>query len=110
MGVIIAHGVKLLGLLVLAASLQPSMRLRRPSVTLCAVEEASRRSDAGRSRRELLGAGVGAIATLAAPRPSFADGYGGNTTEFDAAAYFGIFSCEGWGQKRMPGSNSCMPK
>ena len=105
MGVIIAHGVKLLGLLVLAASLQPSMRLRRPSMTLCAVEEASRRSDAGRSRRELLGAGVGAIATLAAPRPSFADGYGGNTT-----AYFGIFSCEGWGQKRMPGSNSCMPK
>ena len=30
--------------------------------------------------------------------------------EFDAAAYFGIFSCEGWGQKRMPGSNTCMPK
>ena len=30
--------------------------------------------------------------------------------EFDAAAYFGIFSCEGWGQKRMPGSNTCVPK
>ena len=31
-------------------------------------------------------------------------------SEFDYAAYFGLFSCEGWGMKRKPGSNECIPK
>lgn len=88
-------------LLALAASLRPTAR---------APASAPARAHASAvGRRDLVAAGVGALASLTAA-PALADGYGGNATEFDAAAYFGIFSCEGWGQQRMPGSNSCMPK
>ena len=60
------------------------------------------------SRRHFAQAAAGSLVAAALPRAASA----ANETqpEFDAAAYFGIFSCEGWGQKRMPGSNTCMPK
>ena len=60
------------------------------------------------SRRQFAQAAASALVATALPRAASA----ANETqpEFDAAAYFGIFSCEGWGQKRMPGSNTCMPK
>ena len=61
------------------------------------------------SRRQFFSqAAASALVATAPPRAASA----ANETqpEFDAAAYFGIFSCEGWGQKRMPGSNTCMPK
>ena len=63
------------------------------------------------SRRQFAQAAASALVATALPQTASA----ANETqpaqpEFDAAAYFGIFSCEGWGQKRMPGSNTCMPK
>ena len=60
------------------------------------------------SRRQFAQAAASALVATALPQAARA----ANETqpEFDAAAYFGIFSCEGWGQKRMPGSNTCMPK
>ena len=63
------------------------------------------------SRRQFAHAAASALVATALPQTARA----ANETqpaqpEFDAAAYFGIFSCEGWGQKRMPGSNTCMPK
>ena len=60
------------------------------------------------SRRQFAQAAASSLVAAALPRAARA----ANETqpEFDAAAYFGIFSCEGWGQKRMPGSNTCMPK
>ena len=51
-----------------------------------------------------------AASSLVATAPRAASAANETQPEFDAAAYFGIFSCEGWGQKRMPGSNTCMPK
>ena len=51
-----------------------------------------------------------ASALVATALPQAARAANETQPEFDAAAYFGIFSCVGWGQKRMPGSNSCMPK
>jgi len=61
------------------------------------------------SRRQFF-AHAAAIPLVAAARPRAASAANETQPEFDAAAYFGIFSCEGWGQKRMPGSNTCMPK
>lgn len=63
-------------------------------------------------RRALIGTlGLGAAVVAAAPRVALADMFPeGNATEFDAGAYFGLFSCEGWGQKRLPGSNTCIAK
>ena len=63
------------------------------------------------SRRQFAQAAASALVATALPQTARA----ANETqpaqpEFDAAAYFGIFSCEGWGQKRMPGSNTCRPK
>ena len=60
------------------------------------------------SRRQFAHAAASALVATALPQTARA----ANETqpEFDAAAYFGIFSCEGWGQKRMPGSNTCVPK
>ena len=40
------------------------------------------------------------------PRPSEELAYSKDSKEF-AAQYFGIFSCEGQGLERIPGSNSC---
>ena len=51
-----------------------------------------------------------ASALVATALPRAASAANETQPEFDAAPYFGIFSCEGWGQKRMPGSNTCMPK
>ena len=61
------------------------------------------------SRRQFL-AQSAASALVATALPRAASAANETQPEFDAAAYFGIFSCEGWGQKRMPGSNTCMPK
>ena len=61
------------------------------------------------SRRQFF-AHAAAIPLVAAARPRAASAANETQPEFDAAAYFGIFSCEGWGQKRMPGSNTCVPK
>ena len=61
------------------------------------------------SRRQFF-AHAAAIPLVAAARPRAASAANETQPEFDAAAYFGIFSCEGWGQRRMPGSNTCMPK
>ena len=61
------------------------------------------------SRRQFF-AHAAAIPLVAAARPRAASAANETRPEFDAAAYFGIFSCEGWGQKRMPGSNTCVPK
>ena len=61
------------------------------------------------SRRHFL-AQSAASALVATALPQAARAANETQPEFDAAAYFGIFSCEGWGQKRMPGSNTCMPK
>ena len=60
------------------------------------------------SRRRFAQAAASSLVATVPPRAASA----ANETqpEFDAAAYFGIFSCEGWGQKRMPGSNTCVPK
>ena len=60
------------------------------------------------SRRQFAQAAASALVATALPRAASA--VNETQPEFDAAAYFGIFSCEGWGQKRMPGSNTCMPK
>ena len=61
------------------------------------------------SRRQFF-AHAAASSLVAAALPGAASAANETQPEFDAAAYFGIFSCEGWGQKRMPGSNTCMPK
>ena len=61
------------------------------------------------SRRQFF-AHAAASSLVAAALPRAASAANETQPEFDAAAYFGIFSCEGWGQKRMPGSNTCMPK
>ena len=60
------------------------------------------------SRRQFAQAAASSLVATALPQIARA----ANETqpEFDAVAYFGIFSCEGWGQKRMPGSNTCVPK
>ena len=58
------------------------------------------------SRRQFAQAAASALVATALPARAANE----TQPEFDAAAYFGIFSCEGWGQKRMPGSNTCMPK
>ena len=60
------------------------------------------------SRRQFAQAAASSL--VAAARPRAASAANETQPEFDAAAYFGIFSCEGWGQRRMPGSNTCMPK
>ena len=69
---------------------------------------ASPAASVDKSRRRFAHAAASSLVAAALPRAASA----ANETqpEFDAAAYFGIFSCEGWGQKRMPGSNTCMPK
>ena len=61
------------------------------------------------SRRQFL-AQAAASSLVATALPQIARAANETQPEFDAAAYFGIFSCEGWGQKRMPGSNTCVPK
>ena len=61
------------------------------------------------SRRQFF-AQAAASSLVAAALPQVARAANETQPEFDAAAYFGIFSCEGWGQKRMPGSNTCVPK
>ena len=69
---------------------------------------ASPAASVDKSRRRFAQAAASSLVATTLPRAVSA----ANETqpEFDAAAYFGIFSCEGWGQKRMPGSNTCMPK
>ena len=61
------------------------------------------------SRRQFF-AQAAASSLVATALPQIARAANETQPEFDAAAYFGIFSCEGWGQKRMPGSNTCVPK
>ena len=61
------------------------------------------------SRRQFAQAAASSL-VVATALPRAASAANETQPEFDAAAYFGIFSCEGWGQKRMPGSNTCMPK
>ena len=62
------------------------------------------------SRRQFFAHAAASSLVAAAALPRAASAANETQPEFDAAAYFGIFSCEGWGQKRMPGSNTCMPK
>ena len=77
---------------------------------LCALQQQSTRVPAVDHSRRQFFAHAAAIPLVAAARPRAASAANETQPEFDAAAYFGIFSCEGWGQKRMPGSNTCMPK
>ena len=88
--------------LVAVAALQP---LCTP---VAALQQSTRVPAVDQSRRRFAHAAASSLVAAALPRAASA----ANETqpEFDAAAYFGIFSCEGWGQKRMPGSNTCMPK
>ena len=96
---LVAAWIAILQLCVTA--LQPLQQQRR-ATTVASVDQ---------SRRQFAHAAASALVATALPQTARA----ANETqpaqpEFDAAAYFGIFSCEGWGQKRMPGSNTCMPK
>ena len=89
--------------LVAVAALQP---LCTP---VAALQQSTRVPSVDHSRRQFFSqAAASSLAATALPQVARA----ANETqpEFDAAAYFGIFSCEGWGQKRMPGSNTCVPK
>ena len=91
------------------ANLQQLCALQQQSTRVPALQRQSTRVRAvDQSRRQFAQAAASSLVATARPRAASA----ANETqpEFDAAAYFGIFSCEGWGQKRMPGSNTCMPK
>ena len=91
------------------ANLQQLCALQQQSTRVPALQQQSTRVPAvDQSRRRFAHAAASSLVAAALPRAASA----ANETqpEFDAAAYFGIFSCEGWGQKRMPGSNTCMPK
>ena len=92
------------------ANLQQLCALQQQSTRVPALQQQSTRvPSVDHSRRQFFSqAAASSLAATALPQVARA----ANETqqEFDAAAYFGIFSCEGWGQKRMPGSNTCMPK
>ena len=91
------------------ANLQQLCALQQQSTRVPALQQQSTRVPAvDQSRRRFAHAAASSLVAAALHRAASA----ANETqpEFDAAAYFGIFSCEGWGQKRMPGSNTCMPK
>ena len=90
------------------ANLQQLCALQQQSTRAPALQQQSTRVPAVDQSRRRFFAQAAASSLVAAALPARA----ANETqpEFDAAAYFGIFSCEGWGQKRMPGSNTCMPK
>ena len=91
------------------ANLQQLCALQQQSTRVPALQQQSTRvPSVDHSRRQFAQAAASSLAATALPQVARA----ANETqpEFDAAAYFGIFSCEGWGQKRMPGSNTCVPK
>ena len=75
---------------------------------VAALQQSTRVPAVDHSRRQFFA--QAAASSLVATAPRAASAANETQPEFDAAAYFGIFSCEGWGQKRMPGSNTCMPK
>ena len=76
---------------------------------VAALQQSTRVPAVDHSRRQFF-AQAAASSLVAAALPQTARAANETQPEFDAAAYFGIFSCEGWGQKRMPGSNTCVPK
>ena len=92
------------------ANLQQLCALQQQSTRVPALQQQSTRVRAVDQSRRQFFAHAAAGSLVAAARPRAASAANETQPEFDAAAYFGIFSCEGWGQKRMPGSNTCMPK
>ena len=76
---------------------------------VAALQQSTRVPAVDHSRRQFF-AQAAASSLVATALPQTARAANETQPEFDAAAYFGIFSCEGWGQKRMPGSNTCVPK
>ena len=92
------------------ANLQQLCALQQQSTRVPALQQQSTRVPAVDHSRRQFFAHAAASSLVAAALPRTARAANETQPEFDAAAYFGIFSCEGWGQKRMPGSNTCMPK
>ena len=92
------------------ANLQQLCALQQQSTRVPALQQQSTRVPAVDQSRRRFFAQAAASSLVATARPRAANAANETQPEFDAAAYFGIFSCEGWGQKRMPGSNTCMPK
>ena len=93
------------------ANLQQLCALQQQSTRVPALQQQSTRVPAvDHSRRQFFAHAAASSLVAAAALPRAASAANETQPEFDAAAYFGIFSCEGWGQKRMPGSNTCMPK
>ena len=92
------------------ANLQQLCALQQQSTRVPALQQQSTRVPAVDQSRRRFFAHAAASSFVAAALPRTARAANETQPEFDAAAYFGIFSCEGWGQRRMPGSNTCMPK
>ena len=92
------------------ANLQQLCALQQQSTRVPALQQQSTRVPAVDQSRRRFFAHAAASSLVATALPRAASAANETQPEFDAAAYFGIFSCEGWGQKRMPGSNTCMPK
>ena len=91
------------------ANLQQLCALQQQSRVPALQQQSTRVPAVDHSRRQFF-AQAAASSLVATALPQVARAANETQPEFDAAAYFGIFSCEGWGQKRMPGSNTCVPK